>query len=297
MNINIKAIAAYDEKFVVCYSGGHSSAIAAIATVRKHGKKNVILLNHDISSKIEDADIKRFKESVASYLGLEITYASHDDFENMTPIKMCLSIGGFKFNKSPILCTYHLKTKPFYKWIVENDPEHIHTYIYGFDNTPDERVRMNRRIAVMADIGCKTDYPLITWGNLDITDTLEQLGIEKPQRYSHYKHANCDGCLKAGWQHWYVTFCNRPDLWQEGKEAEEKLKHSIHKDYYLEEKEDLFIRMRDQGIPDTEHIPSGKFWATVRRLPKNSLGLMNTWRDIEDMEKEDILACGDGCTG
>lgn len=36
-------------KYVVCYSGGHSSALAAVETVRQHGAENVILLNHDIS--------------------------------------------------------------------------------------------------------------------------------------------------------------------------------------------------------------------------------------------------------
>ena len=54
-------------KYVVCYSGGHSSAIAAIETARRYGAENVILLNHDINPKVEDADIKRFKKEVADY--------------------------------------------------------------------------------------------------------------------------------------------------------------------------------------------------------------------------------------
>lgn len=56
-------------KYVVCYSGGHSSALVAIEAVRKVGKENVILLNHDISIEVEDRDIKRFKQEVADYLG------------------------------------------------------------------------------------------------------------------------------------------------------------------------------------------------------------------------------------
>jgi PP-loop superfamily ATP-utilizing enzyme len=43
-------------KYIVCYSGGHSSALVAIEAVRKYGKENVILLNHDISPNVEDAD-------------------------------------------------------------------------------------------------------------------------------------------------------------------------------------------------------------------------------------------------
>lgn len=47
-------------KHLVCYSGGHSSALVAIEVVRKFGKENVILLNHDIKSTSEGEDIKRF---------------------------------------------------------------------------------------------------------------------------------------------------------------------------------------------------------------------------------------------
>ena len=54
-------------KYIVCYSGGHSSALAAVKAVRKHGKENVILLNHDISKNVEHEDIKRFKNEVANY--------------------------------------------------------------------------------------------------------------------------------------------------------------------------------------------------------------------------------------
>ena len=45
-------------KYIVCYSGGHSSALVAIETVRKYGKENVILLNHNISAEVSITDIK-----------------------------------------------------------------------------------------------------------------------------------------------------------------------------------------------------------------------------------------------
>ena len=40
-------------KHVVLYSGGHASALTAVEAVRKFGKEDVILLNHDISEKVE----------------------------------------------------------------------------------------------------------------------------------------------------------------------------------------------------------------------------------------------------
>ena len=54
-------------KHIVCFSGGHSSALVAIEVVRKYGKGSVILLNHDINSNVESKDIKRFKKEVAQY--------------------------------------------------------------------------------------------------------------------------------------------------------------------------------------------------------------------------------------
>ena len=75
---------------IVCLSGGESSAIVAIEVVRKFGKENVALLNHDISSKVEDADVKRFKKEISNYLGLPITYANHADFEKTRQFKFVL---------------------------------------------------------------------------------------------------------------------------------------------------------------------------------------------------------------
>lgn len=63
-------------KHIVCFSGGHSSAIAAVEVVRKFGAEDTILLNHDLCPRTEDADIKRFKKQVSDYLGVPITYAN-----------------------------------------------------------------------------------------------------------------------------------------------------------------------------------------------------------------------------
>lgn len=63
-------------KHIVCFSGGHSSAIAAVEVVRKFGAEDTILLNHDLCPRTEDADIKRFKKQVSDYLDVPITYAN-----------------------------------------------------------------------------------------------------------------------------------------------------------------------------------------------------------------------------
>lgn len=63
-------------KHIVCFSGGHSSAIAAVEVVRKFGAEDTILLNHDLCPRTEDADIKRFKKQVSDYLGVPSVYGN-----------------------------------------------------------------------------------------------------------------------------------------------------------------------------------------------------------------------------
>lgn len=260
------------EKYIVCFSGGHSSALAAIETVKRYGKDNVLLLNHNISAEVEHEDIKRYKNEIANYLELKITYANMKGWEHMTPLRVCKSLGGFKFGNSPVLCTTKLKTEPFYKWLKENYPvkkgemrEDI-TIIYGFDK--DEKHRITRRSHIMKKLGYKTDYPLAYWDRT-LKDTAE-IGIKKPLTYKTFRHANCIGCLKAGKQSWYLVYCLYPKLWQEAIETEKEIGYSILRDTYLKDLEPKFNQMKCNGIFPSENLNPQKFWSMVNKsLPAN----------------------------
>lgn len=256
-------------KYIVCLSGGHSSALVAIETVRKHGKENVILLNHDISSKVEDVDIKRFKNEIADYLEIPITYVNMDGYEDMTPIKCMVEGGGNSFGI--IHCTKMLKTKPFYDYLKREWPikkgqmrEDV-TILYGFDRA--ETSRIQRRIGVMQIKGYYTDYPLAYWDRT--IEKTEDIGFERPSTYKLYRHANCYGCLKAGRQQWYITYCQHPELWKEAVEAEKETGFSIIKGIYLEELEPKFRQMKCRGIIPSEKMKPKAFWAEVKKaLPE-----------------------------
>ena len=254
-------------KYVVCYSGGHSSALVAIETVRKHGKENVILLNHDISPEVEHEDIKQFKNEVADYLGLKITYANMEGWETKTPLKVCRELGGWKFNNSPVLCTYHLKTLPFQKWLKENYPivkgetNRDITILYGFDMN--EKARIQRRASILGMQGYKTDYPLALWDRT--LENTEEIGIKRPITYELHRHANCIGCLKAGMQSWYLVYCLYPNLWKEAIETENEIGYSLLKDKYLEDLEPKFAQMKCQGFAPSEKVIPQRFWADVER--------------------------------
>lgn len=258
-------------KYIVCYSGGHSSALVAIEAVRKVGKENVVLLNHDISPKVENADIKRFKKEVADYLGLPITYANMENWENMTPLKIAKDKKAFKYGHDKVLCTYNLKTEPFAKWLKENCPskpfeirEDI-TILYGFDKEEPERI--TRKVGILASMGYKVEFPLAYWERT--IEKTEDIGIQRPKTYEIYKHANCIGCLKAGRQHWYIVYCLNPEIFEEAKETEEIVGYTIIKGISMKGLEPKFRKMKEAGIIPSEKMKAQTFWAKVRKqLPE-----------------------------
>lgn len=253
-------------KYVVCFSGGHASALAAVETVRQHGTENTVLLNHNISPEVEHADIKRFKSEVAAFLGLPITYANMPGWETLSPLKIAVAKGGFQYRPGQALCTYNLKTAPFYRWLKENYPvpnggtnKEI-TLVYGFDLT--ESHRITRRSNILGVMGYLTEFPLIVKGCIS---DISECGLEKPCVYENQKHANCIGCLKAGRQHWYLVYCQYPALFAEALAAEEQIGYSIIKGVFLEELLPTFQQMKARGITPQDIEQPQTFWARVRR--------------------------------
>lgn len=253
---------------IVAYSKGHSSAIVAIEVARKYGTDNMILVNHDINPDKEDVDIKRFGMEVANYLNLPITYVNIKGITNPEELPnqfdVCRDKKGFKApNTSDAFCTYELKTKPFFAWLNANFPYQNCVVYYGFDKN--EPARINKKIAIMGQSGWAVEFPIAHW-NRTISST-EEIGIKPPQTYSVYKHANCKGCLKAGMQHWYVTYCNEYAIYCEAKQAEKDLGYTLLRKsisgklqpFSLEQFEPIFAAMKEAGIPANEHYPSSNF--------------------------------------
>jgi hypothetical protein len=255
---------------IVCYSGGHSSALVAVEVVRKFGRGGVMLVNHDMHVSVEDADVKRFKRQVAEYLELPITFVNYKS-ASMDQFDVCVAAQAFKVDDGPELCTSRLKTEPFMRFLRDNFQPSDVTIYYGFD--ANEPKRITRRTGILGVQGYATAYPL-AFGERTIYSTNE-IGIAPPLTYSQFKHGNCVGCLKAGWQHWYIVYCTRPDLWLKGKWAEEEIGYAIHHDKYgpryLADMEADFAIMKCAGVPQTEHIPQQKFWSIAKRHIKIAL--------------------------
>lgn len=315
-------------KHIICYSGGHSSAIVAIEVTRRYGKENVILLNHDINDRVEPSDVKRFKKEVADFLKIPITYKNYHDlplgelpnqFEVVEIEKSFLSP-----QTRQALCTSRLKTVPFTEYLSYNFPDKKCIIYYGFDST--EPNRIERREDILNSMGYKSDYPLALWEfsgikeyndyilkqlmsvfnktgeikykyldefkekeNLFIKSALDnaviklktndtiyprsigetsEIGIDKPNEYSVFKHANCTGCLKAGQQHWYCVYVHDTEIFERAKLSEERIGYSIIKDNYLKDLQIKFEKMKRAGVEASEHIPFQTFWAKAKKFIK-----------------------------
>jgi hypothetical protein len=245
-------------KHIVCYSGGHSSALVAIEAVKKYGKEDVILLNHDISSQVEHEDIKRFKNDIADYLDIPITYANMEGFEYNTPLSICIEEQCFQTMPGKALCTNRLKTQPFDKYL-KSQKDNDFDILYGFDKNEPHRIQ--RRSCLLGARGYKTDFPLATWERT--VEQTEDIGIDRPLTYKIMKHANCMGCLKAGRQHWYIVYCLRPDIFNDAIATEMEIGHSIIKDVFMEELIPKFEEMQTKGICPSDKGNSATFWAKV----------------------------------
>lgn len=261
---------------VICFSGGHSSAIVAIHVAKTYPDDNIILLNHDINPKYEAKDIKRFKKEVADYLGLPITYASINGITDPNKIpsqfEVCIKANAITdFRTSQALCTNRLKTEPFLAYLGHNfalydtlfETQKDVICYYGFD--VDEPDRITRRSSIMGAIGYKTAYP-IAFEDVAIQNTNE-IGITPPDTYRIFLHANCIGCLKAGLLHWYVVYVLYPDIYQEGIDMEEQIDFTIHtvtrkkvsSPITLKELAIIYESMKNEGFEATEHQSAKKF--------------------------------------
>lgn len=254
-------------KHIVCFSGGHSSAIVGIEVARKFGLENTILVNHDINKRYEVEGIKQFKQQIADYIGLPITYANINGLsadEIPSQFDVVKKAKAFKVGSGSELCTSRLKTEPFNDYLKANFPDKDAIIYYGFD--ADEGVRIQRRVGILSAMGFRSEYPLAHWPDPERTIYQSfEVGIMRPTHYRQYKHGNCVGCLKAGRQHWYVVYCTDYEVYLEAIQAEIYIGYTIDPDYSLEEMEVMFEQMRRQGFPADENISPQRFWADVRR--------------------------------
>lgn len=264
-------------KHICLLSGGHDSAKVSLNVVARYGKENVILLNHNINNKKENADIKRFKMEISAYLGIPLTYANIDGIldDGLIPnqFDICIEKGAVTEGNGNALCTYYLKTKPFMDYLNVNFADKNCIIYYGFSKK--EKKRIVRRTTHLGAFGYKTDYPLALWeaGLLPYHSSL-QVGITPPNTYTTWLHANCIGCLKAGLLHWYCVYMLDIDAYHEAMVMEYECDFTIHeitikgirKPILLKDLMPIFCQLKTWGVKPNEHQNKYKFGRWLSKI-------------------------------
>jgi len=211
------------ERCIVMFSGGAASAVSAKMAVDEFGKDNVVLLFAD--TLIEDADLYRFNDDVAEWLGIPITRVA----DGRTPWEVFFSermMGSSRVDH----CSRILKRDILDLWMEENANPETDAIFIGMDATESHRLAgVQGRLA-----------PFVVRSPLDeaglwkesVFNILRDAGLRIPRLYEMgFPHNNCGGfCVKAGQGHFKMLLEKLPDLYAEHEAKEGAFRRISKKD-------------------------------------------------------------------
>jgi 3'-phosphoadenosine 5'-phosphosulfate sulfotransferase (PAPS reductase)/FAD synthetase len=208
-------------RYVVSFSGGIGSFLAAAKTIEKYGKSHVDLVFCD--TLIEDEDLYRFLDDAETTLGVEIIRLK----DGRTPWDVFRDerlIGDSRV--AP--CSKFLKRKVFARYLEKSGkyqikPKPNATIVLGIDWTEEHRfLRAKTNWEPWPVIAPLCEEPLMS--KTQAAAYFDSFGVKRPRLYEHgFAHNNCGGfCVRAGQAHFAnLLKVNRERyLWHEGKELE-----------------------------------------------------------------------------
>jgi len=202
-------------KHIVSFSGGLGSWAAAKRVAAKFGTENLYLVFTD--TLIEDEDLYRFLEEAAENVGGKLIKLA--DGRNPWEVFKDKRYMG---NTRIAHCSQELKSKPFQKWLKEQDFDDFIVYL-GIDWTEENRLTAHRK-----HVDHQVEAPLCEAPFLnkrDVLELLESEGIELPKLYKMgFSHNNCGGgCVKAGQGQWAMLYKQMPERYQWFEDQQEAL--------------------------------------------------------------------------
>lgn len=255
-------------RYIVSFSGGVGSFVAAAMTITKYGRENTDLVFCD--TLIEDPDLYRFLDDAEKALGVEITRLK----DGRTPWEV-FKDGRYIGNSRFAPCSKVLKRDVFEKYLLESGkykllPQPDATIVLGIDWTESHRLkRAQDNWAPWPVIGPLCEPPLMS--KHQTLRYFEAYNIPLPSLYSKgFSHNNCGGfCVRAG-------------------QAQFALLLKTNRDYYLwnEEQEQNVL----QSVPTTR-----PFLRRVTKGVKEYLTLKQFREQLEsdgDFDKFDFGGCG-----
>jgi 3'-phosphoadenosine 5'-phosphosulfate sulfotransferase (PAPS reductase)/FAD synthetase len=203
-------------KYIISYSGGLGSFMAAYETVKRHGKENAMLVFTD--TKTEDEDLYRFLRETSDALGVPLTILAdgRNIWEVFTDVK-------FQGNNRIDPCSRILKRDLFRKWMESNFSPDQATLVVGISK--DEAHRMNRIVQHWAPYSVIAPLCETPKSREQILDVLDELNILPPRLYEQgFPHNNCGGfCVKTGQRQMKMLLEKNPERYMWHEEQQEKL--------------------------------------------------------------------------
>lgn len=210
---------AHDAEFVIHYSGGLSSHLAAHRIIEEVGASRCVLLFADTKS--EDADLYRFIGEGSAALGCELVTIA--DGRNIWQVFRDVRFLG---NSRVDPCSKILKREMLDRWVRANAPDS--TGIIGY--TVCEPGRWENYRARKP----RSRAPLMEAPTLRAEEVAGEFaslfpGIAPPRLYAKgAKHNNCGGgCVKAGQAHFDWLRRELPDVYAEWEREEESLRQDL----------------------------------------------------------------------
>lgn len=209
-----------DHRFVVSFSGGIGSFVAAAKTIEKYGKDRVDLVFCD--TLIEDPDLYRFLDDAERVLGVRITRLK----DGRTPWQVFEDLK-FIGNSRFAPCSKTLKSDVFEKHLLESGkykllPYPNATIVLGIDWLEEHRfTRAKANWAPWPVIAPLCEPPLLK--KSQVLDYFSTFNIATPALYAlGFDHNNCGGfCVRAGQAHFARLLQTKREyyLWNEEQEA------------------------------------------------------------------------------
>ena len=178
------------ETIAVWFSCGAASAVAAKKTLeRYHNSHTIRVINNPVLE--EDEDNVRFLKDVQDWLGVEIEFATNQNWVKPSA-RDVWERRKYMSGRDGAPCTQQLKKIARQQWEARNHHDHL---VLGF--TLEEKARHDRFVLTERS----NVLPVLIEAKITKADCfriIQEAGLELPRVYKlGYPNANCIGCVKA----------------------------------------------------------------------------------------------------
>lgn len=212
-----------DDRVVVWFSCGATSAVAAMEAVKRYGRKNLVVAYCDTGS--EDPTNHRFLVDVESWINHPVTILKSEKYADIWDV---FEKTGWLVGPAGARCTTELKKAVRQKFEKFDDIQ-----VFGYD--PSEVPRIVKFMENNPEV--KIWCPLIERNltKAHCLQIIDNAGIQLPMMYQRqisggpYDHNNCVGCVKGGAGYWNKIRVDYPATFDRMAKVERKIGAAICK--------------------------------------------------------------------